>query len=328
MSAKPSITELMEDLFRREGIASLDNKRAKLQVLVEDGYMTPNEAASIIEQYKRNKGMANGGDVRSGIGSFISRMNKGGEAFNNILSGIDTIFKGLIQVESRGNPNAVSPTGAIGLSQVLTSTAMEPGNNVENIFEIAKRNGVPFAEKSKEEAKRLLFNANLNVQFGKQYLGAMIERFGNVKDALLAYNAGPTTVDRFIDGGRDVTLLTDEAKGYVPKVMQALGAGDFGFENVPTVPVEEQKPFSEVLPKTFSAQGLDFLKSEDPINPVYTVIPQSRPTDLVAELGLPGDVMRESQMPMARPEELAMSEEEPITLASSAPPLRRPFEIN
>ena len=60
MSAKPSITELMEDLFRREGIASLDNKRAKLQVLVEDGYMTPNEAASIIEQYKRNKGMANG----------------------------------------------------------------------------------------------------------------------------------------------------------------------------------------------------------------------------------------------------------------------------
>ena len=55
MSAKPSITELMEDLFKREGIASLDNKRAKLQVLVEDGYMTPNEAASIIEQYKRNR---------------------------------------------------------------------------------------------------------------------------------------------------------------------------------------------------------------------------------------------------------------------------------
>ena len=51
--------------------------------------------------------------------------------------------------------------------------------------------------------------------------------------------------------------------------------------------------------------GQEFLKSEDPIDPVYTTVPQARPTELVDKLGLPGDIIRDAEIPMDRPEDLS-----------------------
>ena len=220
----PSIDEMMEDLFKREGIASLDFEMAKLKMLVDEGVITQDEATQRITDFKRRKGMAHGGDVKKGIGSFLPQMSNGG-----ILNSLSELMRALIFVESRGNPNAVSEAGAIGLTQVKVPTAMQPGYNVDTIFEIARKNDVDFSGETAEEARRLLFIPNLNVQFGEQYLQAMIKRFGNVNDGILAYNQGAGTVGEFIEKGRDPSILSQEGRDYLPKVLQAVGVEDFGF---------------------------------------------------------------------------------------------------
>jgi hypothetical protein len=83
----------------------------------------------------------------------------------------------LIKQESGGNPNAVSPKGARGLTQVMPATGKDPGFGVP-----------PLRDDSPEE----------NVRFGRDYLTAMLKRYPGRPDlALAAYNAGPGVADRF-----------------------------------------------------------------------------------------------------------------------------------
>lgn len=86
----------------------------------------------------------------------------------------------LIQQESGGNNNAVSPKGARGLTQVMPKTGVNPGYGV-----------TPLQNESPEEYTR----------FGKDYLIAMLNKYdGDVSKALAAYNAGPGTVDNVMGG--------------------------------------------------------------------------------------------------------------------------------
>lgn len=83
----------------------------------------------------------------------------------------------LIQQESGGDPNAVSPKGAQGLTQVMPATGRDPGFGVS-----------PLRDNSPQE----------NVRFGRDYLTAMLRRYPGRPDlALAAYNAGPGVADRF-----------------------------------------------------------------------------------------------------------------------------------
>jgi hypothetical protein len=86
------------------------------------------------------------------------------------------ILPHLIQQESAGNPNAVSPKGARGLTQVMPATGLDPGFGV-----------APLRDNSPQE----------NVRFGRDYLTAMLKRYPGRPDlALAAYNAGPGVADK------------------------------------------------------------------------------------------------------------------------------------
>jgi hypothetical protein len=90
------------------------------------------------------------------------------------------IFRRLINQESRFNPQAVSPKGATGIGQVMPATARDPGYGVR-----------PLAAED-------LTNAEENLRFSAEYLGAMLREFGgDYPMALAAYNAGPGAVKKY-----------------------------------------------------------------------------------------------------------------------------------
>lgn len=106
-------------------------------------------------------------------GTYSSKIQPGTPEFDDLVRRV--IFQ-----ESRGRADAVSPAGAAGLMQVMPGTARDPG----------------FGVKPLDWNKR--FDPVANEQFGRDYLGAMLNRYGgNVDRALIAYNAGPGTADKW-----------------------------------------------------------------------------------------------------------------------------------
>ena len=80
-----------------------------------------------------------------------------------------TLLSALVWQESRWNPSAISPKGAMGLAQLMPATARDLGVDPTD----------PAA----------------NLKGGARYLRQLLDQFdGNVEKALAAYNAGPARV--------------------------------------------------------------------------------------------------------------------------------------
>lgn len=90
--------------------------------------------------------------------------------------------------ESRGRMSAVSVKGALGVMQLMPSTAAELGVRPGDLAD--------------------------NIRGGALYLRRQLDRFGSVPLALAAYNAGPGAVSRF----RGIPPFR-ETQNYVAKIM-------------------------------------------------------------------------------------------------------------
>lgn len=103
------------------------------------------------------------------------------------------VFVELIRAESAFNPRAHSPKGAQGLGQLMPATARDLG--VRDAWDPAQ-----------------------NLDGAVRYFSAQLERFGSVKLALAAYNAGPHRVVQY--GGIPPFR---ETRVYVAKITAAVG---------------------------------------------------------------------------------------------------------
>jgi hypothetical protein len=102
------------------------------------------------------------------------------------------LVRAVIETESNWNPAAKSHKGAVGLMQLIPSTAMRFGVNDA-------------------------YNPRQNVDAGVKYLKTLLERYrGNLDLALAAYNAGEGAVDR----AHGVPSF-QETQNYVRKVQDA-----------------------------------------------------------------------------------------------------------
>jgi len=110
------------------------------------------------------------------------------------------LLKAVVATESGFNPRAVSPKGAVGLMQLMPSTAAFIG--VKSL-----------PGKTLEES---LSDPRTNIEAGARYLARQMQRFdGRVELALAAYNAGAGAV---LKAGRQVPDYP-ETQRYVRKVL-------------------------------------------------------------------------------------------------------------
>ncbi|MDI3316268.1 MAG: lytic transglycosylase domain-containing protein [Bacillota bacterium] len=108
--------------------------------------------------------------------------------------GVDArLLEAVARAESGLDPRAVSAAGALGLMQLMPETARAMG-----------------AEDPLDPAQ--------NVEAGARYLKELIDRFGDVRLALAAYNAGPAAVERY--GG---VPPYPETQAYIFRVLHAVG---------------------------------------------------------------------------------------------------------
>lgn len=139
----------------------------------------------------------------------------------------DPLFSALIQQESGGNPNAVSNKGALGIAQVMPATAMQPGFGVPSVFDIARTMGRRVKTETREVAKDLLRDPDINTMFGKAYLNTMIEKNGgDINKALAAYNGGPIATEQAVAKAQGkkkphswLKFMPEETRNYVPGVL-------------------------------------------------------------------------------------------------------------
>jgi soluble lytic murein transglycosylase-like protein len=130
----------------------------------------------------------------------------------------DLAFR-LVRVESAFRPRAVSPVGALGLTQLMPATAAELQPGV-----------------TREE----LFDRDTNLRLGFRYYRRLLRAYrGDEQAALHAYNRGPGTVNRIRRAGGD------PANGYAKAVLGRTGASPVG----PPPPVRvDTTPASAPLP--------------------------------------------------------------------------------
>lgn len=113
------------------------------------------------------------------------------------------LLAAVVYRESRFDADAVSPSGAVGLMQLLPSTA----------------EGIALHTGGSEFVAADLYDPELNVRYGAFYLRRLLRKYDDVELALAAYNAGQTNVDRWLDRGGEIEFA--ETRAYVEGVLEA-----------------------------------------------------------------------------------------------------------
>jgi soluble lytic murein transglycosylase len=126
------------------------------------------------------------------------------------------LLQALMREESALDPAVISPAGAIGLTQLMPSTAAA----------MARRLGIGAISATS------LMDPVVNIRIGAAYLGELLTRYGGQPAlALAAYNAGSGAVGRWLEARGSLELdefveeiPIDETRGYVKRVLRTFAA--------------------------------------------------------------------------------------------------------
>ena len=118
----------------------------------------------------------------------------------------------IIKAESNFNRNIKSKSGAIGLMQLMESTAIEQAEEVNEEIIVTES----------------LYNPEINIKIGTKYYSKLIKKYNNnMLLALAAYNAGIGNVDNWIkqgiiksDGSDIENIPFKETNNYVRKIVR------------------------------------------------------------------------------------------------------------
>ena len=116
----------------------------------------------------------------------------------------------IIKAESNFKPDVVSKSNAVGLMQLMNSTAEDTARKLKI-----------------EYNKEMLLDPETNIKLGTKYFANLLEKYKNATVALTAYNAGSGNVDKWIENGTIKEDGTDaenipykETNNYVRKILR------------------------------------------------------------------------------------------------------------
>jgi soluble lytic murein transglycosylase len=110
------------------------------------------------------------------------------------------LLAGVIYQESKFRAHARSGSGAIGLMQLLPATAK----------------GIAVHTGGSRFRVSDLDDPEINVRYGSWYLRHLLDKYGDERTALAAYNAGQDNVDRWRAAGQGIAFA--ETRHYVDRV--------------------------------------------------------------------------------------------------------------
>jgi soluble lytic murein transglycosylase len=115
------------------------------------------------------------------------------------------LLAAVIYQESKFKADARSSSGAIGLMQLLPTTAK----------------GIAIHTGGSRFEVDDLYDPEINVRYGAWYLRHLLQKYGDERTALAAYNAGQDNVDRWRAAGREIAFA--ETRHYVDRVEELKG---------------------------------------------------------------------------------------------------------
>lgn len=230
-------------------------------------------------------------------------------SFDSILNAVMQAESGGRRYDSKGNL-LTSPKGAQGEMQVMPGTARSPGFGVE-----------PAKSSSPEELARV----------GRDYLKTMLDRYGSLDRALVAYNWGPKNADAWIAKGADPAKLPAETQQYVSRVQSTLSAQPRSTAQAPSQPeaatppasvrgapraaparVSEARP-TDMGPSYQAALALSFLSDEDEKESGRREYDEREPS--VASQWLARETRKVTPESLAMPYRSPFAEPEPVKAA-------------
>ncbi|HYS09457.1 MAG TPA: lytic transglycosylase domain-containing protein [Myxococcales bacterium] len=132
------------------------------------------------------------------------------------------LLQALMREESALDPRALSPTGALGLTQLMPATA-------RGVAKKLKIQGYQTAH---------LLEPETNIRIGGAYLGELYARFQHPALALASYNAGPGAVSGWLKVRGSLPLDAfveeiplDETRGYVKRCLRSFAAYQYLYSN-------------------------------------------------------------------------------------------------
>ena len=135
------------------------------------------------------------------------------------------LIASIINAESHFKSNAVSNKGAVGLMQLMPSTAnwlthklvKEKGYTLNG----SEENSIKFVSSNNE----YLFDEKTNITLGSYYLSYLLNKFKDVNTSICAYNAGEGVVSKWLgnsefssDGKTLKKIPYSETRNYLKKV--------------------------------------------------------------------------------------------------------------
>ncbi|MES2067547.1 MAG: lytic transglycosylase domain-containing protein [Pseudomonadota bacterium] len=150
----------------------------------------------------------------------------------------------VMRAESRGDPRALSPVGAMGLMQIMPTTWAT----------LTAR----YALGSDP------YDVRANINAGAAYLREMLDRYGDLATALAAYNAGPGRVNEWRSGARALPAVT---RAYVDRIASTVAS--------PGIAPESGAPLAPST--TWRSAGL-FIERSDGASTVTAAAASVQPT--------------------------------------------------